>query len=57
MTEQGDVDRAGGTMIFALVVSMVLAFGGYFLACVDFGRMFDNPFPSCAFLKKKVEIR
>ena len=24
--------------------------GGFFLACEDFGRMFDNLFPACAFL-------
>ena len=23
--------------------------GGLFLACEDFGRMFDNSFPACAF--------
>ena len=23
--------------------------GGFFLACEDFGRMFDNSFPACAF--------
>ena len=23
--------------------------GGFFLACEDFGRMFDNLFPACAF--------
>ena len=23
--------------------------GGFFLACQDFGRMFDNSFPACAF--------
>ena len=23
--------------------------GGFFLACEDFGRMFDNSFPTCAF--------
>ena len=26
--------------------------GGFFLACEDFGRMFDNSFPACAFLFK-----
>ena len=29
--------------------------GGFFLACEDFGRMFDNSFPACAFFFK-VEI-
>ena len=24
--------------------------GGFFLACEDLGRMFDDPFPACAFL-------
>ena len=23
--------------------------GGFFLACEDFARMFDNSFPACAF--------
>ena len=23
--------------------------GGFFLACEDFGRMFNDPFPACAF--------
>ena len=23
--------------------------GGFFLACEDFGRMFDHSFPACAF--------
>ena len=23
--------------------------GGFFLVCKDFGRMFDNSFPACAF--------
>ena len=23
--------------------------GGFLLACEDFGRMFDNSFPACAF--------
>ena len=23
--------------------------GGFFLACEDFGRMFDNSIPACAF--------
>ena len=26
--------------------------GGFFLACEDFGRMFDNSFPACAFSLK-----
>ena len=31
--------------------------GGFFLACKDFGRMFDNSFPACAFFFFfKVEI-
>ena len=25
--------------------------GGFFLACEDFGRMFNNSFPACAFFK------
>ena len=28
---------------------MQSALGGFFLACEDFGRMFDHPFPVCAF--------
>ena len=33
--------------------------GGFFLACENFGRMFDNSFPACAFFFFffKVEIR
>ena len=30
--------------------------GGFFLACEDFGRMFDNSFPVCAFFFFNVEI-
>ena len=26
--------------------------GGFFLACEDFGRMFDNSFSACAFFLK-----
>ena len=32
--------------------------GGFFLACEDFGRMFDNSFSACAFFfKVKISSR
>ena len=33
-----------------------LRFGGFFLVCEDFGRMFDNSYPACGFFFFKVEI-
>ena len=30
--------------------------GGFFLACEDFGRMFDHSFPACALFFFEVEI-
>ena len=32
-----------------VVISWIFV-AGFFLACDDFGRMFDNSFPACAFL-------
>ena len=29
--------------------SVIVSSGGFFLACEDLGRMFDNSFPACAF--------
>ena len=34
----------------------VLAGGSFFLACKDFGRLFDNSFKACAFFFFKAEI-
>ena len=41
--------RKGGirSLVVVLRVMMVVAF---FLACVDFRRMFNNLFPACAFV-------
>ena len=41
--------------VIAAVVALLLhcrygGGGGFFLACEDFGRMFDSSFPACAFL-------
>ena len=41
--------------VCVVVVEQVLVGGGFFLKCDDFGRMFDNSFPACAFCFK-VEI-
>ena len=41
--EHIDAEIGGG-----VVAMMVVAFF-FFLACEDFGRMFDNSFPTCAF--------
>ena len=34
---------------YGVVVVMVVADGGFFLKCKDFGRMFDNSFITCTF--------
>ena len=31
--------------------------GGFFLACEDFGRVFDSSFPACAFFKVEISSR
>ena len=31
--------------------------GGFFLACEDFGRMFDNSFPACALFRVHISSR
>ena len=39
-----------------MVCVCFVAFGGFFLACEAFGRMFEHSFPACAFLFK-VQIK
>ena len=47
----------GGSCIFLFAASPVTkGSDGFFLTCQDFGRMFNNSFPACAFFFLKVEI-
>ena len=40
-------------LLFVIIVYFIqrLNGGGFFLACEDFGRMFDNSFAACAIFK------
>ena len=60
------VKRSAGALTYILEAQMRLlgavfclcgvGGGGFFLACEDFGRMFYNSFPACAFFFFLLEI-
>ena len=51
-----NVENRTHTLHFVHFVKCSSVLGGFFLACEDFGRMFDNPFTACALKKKSSSV-
>ena len=45
-----------GSLSIDQAMSVGTKCGGFFLACEDFGRMFDSSFPTCAFFKVEISL-
>ena len=48
----GNILKMSTVQFFFLWCSVMVVVVAFFLACKDFGRMFDHSFPVCAFKKK-----
>ena len=44
------IKRKWSQKLVVLGQGFIYGGGGFFLACEDFGRMFDSSFPTCAFV-------